>query len=93
MLFPIPRDLPDPWAEPISPESPALAGRFFTTTPPGRGALAIEGLARGEVCTRFKIKKKKKLDPSFRIASTLSLILPQRIPPGSHVEVLPLHFQ
>ena len=91
MLFPIPRDLPDPWAEPISPESPALTGRFFTTTPPGIGALVIEGLARGKVCTSFKIKK--KLDPSFRIASTLSLILPQRIPPSSHVEVLPSHFQ
>ena len=58
LLFPIPRDLPDPWAEPISPESPALAGRFFTTTPPGIGALVIEGLARGKVCTSFKIKKK-----------------------------------
>ena len=91
MLFPIPRDLPDPWAEPLSPESPALAGRFFTTTPPGIGALVIEGLARGKVCTSFKIKK--KLDPSFRIASTLSLILPQRIPPSYHVEVLPSHFQ
>ena len=26
-------DLPDPWIEPVSP---ALAGRFFTTEPPGK---------------------------------------------------------
>ena len=34
--FPTPGDLPDPGIEPTSPESPALAGRFFTTEPPGK---------------------------------------------------------
>ena len=58
LLIPIPRDLPDPGAEHTSPESPALAGRFFTTTPPGTGALVIEELAGGKVCTTsFRIKK------------------------------------
>ena len=33
---PPPGDLPDPGNEPISPASPALAGRFFTTVPPGK---------------------------------------------------------
>ena len=33
--FPTPGDLPDPGIEPMSPESPALAGGFFTTTPLG----------------------------------------------------------
>ena len=28
-------DLPDPGIKPASPASPALAGRFFTTEPPG----------------------------------------------------------
>ena len=28
--FPPPRELPDPGIEPMSPVSPALAGRFFT---------------------------------------------------------------
>ena len=28
--------LPDPGIEPMSPASPALAGRFFTTEPPGK---------------------------------------------------------
>ena len=32
LLFPCLRDLPDPG---IEPESPALAGVFFTTEPPG----------------------------------------------------------
>ena len=31
--LPIPRDLPDPG---IEPTSPALAGGFFTTEPPGK---------------------------------------------------------
>ena len=31
--FPPPGDLPDPG---IEPESPALAGKFFTTEPPGK---------------------------------------------------------
>ena len=32
--FPPPGDLPDPGIEPVSPVSPVLAGRFFTTEPP-----------------------------------------------------------
>ena len=34
--FPSPGDLPDPGIEPLSPASPALAGGFFTITPPGK---------------------------------------------------------
>ena len=34
--FPLPGDVPDPGIEPASLASPALAGRFFTTTPPGK---------------------------------------------------------
>ena len=34
--FPPPEDLPNPGTEPGSPVSPALAGRFFTTLPPGK---------------------------------------------------------
>ena len=34
--FPTPGDLPDPAIEPASPASPALAGGFFTTVPPGK---------------------------------------------------------
>ena len=34
--FPTPRDLPDPEIKLMSPASPALAGRLFTTEPPGK---------------------------------------------------------
>ena len=34
--YPTPEDLPHPGIEPASPESPALAGRFFTTAIPGK---------------------------------------------------------
>ena len=34
--FPSPRDLPNPGTEPRSLVSPALAGGFFTTVPPGK---------------------------------------------------------
>ena len=34
--FPPPGDLPHPGIEPAAPASPALAGRFFTTEPPGK---------------------------------------------------------
>ena len=36
LLFLCPGDLPDPGIEPTSPLSPALAGRFFTSEPPGK---------------------------------------------------------
>ena len=36
LLFPPPRDLPDPRTEPASPESPALSGGFLTTELPGK---------------------------------------------------------
>ena len=36
LLFSPRRDLPDPGIKPTSPVSPALAGRLFTTEPPGK---------------------------------------------------------
>ena len=36
VLFPPPGDLPNPGVKPLSPESPALTGGFFTTEPPGK---------------------------------------------------------
>jgi len=34
--FPTPGDLPNPGIKPASVAFPALAGRFFTTAPPGK---------------------------------------------------------
>ena len=39
--FPLPRDLPDPGIEPLSPVSPVLAGEFFTTEPLGNPPVYI----------------------------------------------------
>ena len=36
LSLPTPGDLPDLGVKPTSPVSPALAGRFFTTEPPGK---------------------------------------------------------
>ena len=41
--FSPPEDLPDPGIEPTSLASPALAGRFFTTVPPGKPVAAVMG--------------------------------------------------
>ena len=37
--FPFPGDLPDPGIESMTHASPALAGGFFTTEPPGKSCL------------------------------------------------------
>ena len=39
LLFPSPRELPHPGIKPQSLTSPALAGGFFTTEPPGKPSL------------------------------------------------------
>jgi len=36
VVMPLPGDLPDPGIKPASLISPALAGVFFTTEPPGK---------------------------------------------------------
>ena len=41
LSFPPPGDLPHPGIEPTSLVSPALAGGFFTTTPPGKALLQL----------------------------------------------------
>ena len=45
--FPAPGALPDQGIEPVSPASPTLASRFFTTAPPGKqyqqGGICFKG--------------------------------------------------
>ena len=43
LLCPPPGDLPDPGIKPMSPASPALAGGFFTTEPPGKPLASVVG--------------------------------------------------
>ena len=44
--FPSPGDLPDPG---IEPTSPALAGRFSATVPPGKPSLRVTGSLKNPV--------------------------------------------
>ena len=60
--FPSPRDLPALGTEPEFPMSPALAGRFFTTEPPGkprRKMLSLFYMQR-----RLKLREVKRLGQS-----------------------------
>ena len=49
MPFPSPGDLPDPGIEPVSLVSPALAGGFFTTEPPGEPMLRFGDILKSKV--------------------------------------------
>ena len=53
--FPSPGDLPNPGIEPASPVSPALAGGFFTTAPPGKpcSLLLCTNWNLGQHCCSF----------------------------------------
>ena len=42
--FPLPGDFPDPGIELVSLASPALAGRLFSTEPPGKSSFSIGSL-------------------------------------------------
>ena len=46
--FPSSGDLPDPGIKLMSPVAPALAGRFFTTEPPGEFKCLQESYEAGE---------------------------------------------
>ena len=52
MPFPSPGDLPEPG---IEPASPALAGGFFTTEPPGKPGNA-GGTAKGKRSKRVSVR-------------------------------------
>ena len=49
MPFPPPEDLPLSGIEPGSPVAPPLAGRFFTSEPPGKPTLSGDMLSLGNV--------------------------------------------
>ena len=54
LLFPSPGDLPDPGIEPMSPLSPVLGSRFFTTVPPGKpGGVGRNHSLLGDVSVFF----------------------------------------
>ena len=60
--IPSPRDLPDPGTEPVSPASPASAGGFFTTEPPGK-PFVIHRQNQTECTTKAPSAKIFSFDP------------------------------
>ena len=53
LVFTSPGDLPDPG---IKPESPALAGRFFTTEPPGKPQAPLERRIKTRIHSFVKLE-------------------------------------
>ena len=76
--FPTPGDLPNPGTEPMSPASPALAGGFFTTEPPGKPLL-------GSYPTRIK-----SLSSHISILFSETSSVSQTSPSQSICEIIPL---
>ena len=54
---PPPGDLSNSGIKPKSPEAPTLAGRFFTTEPPGKPTIITD--KNSKQCPEHRIKKKK----------------------------------
>ena len=55
MPFPSPEDLSHQGMEPESLVSPALAGRFFTTVPPGKPSVLIESKVKVKLLSRVRL--------------------------------------
>ena len=58
LLFPTPGDLPDPGIESVSLAPPALAGRFFTTVPPGKHGSDINDFLLMSSCSQLNTDHK-----------------------------------
>ena len=64
--FPTPGDLPNPGTEPASPTSAALAGRLFTTQPPGKPV--------SESCLLFYVAQMtKEVKENMNVAKRIGL--------------------
>ena len=65
--FPTLEDLPNPGIEPRSPVSPALAGGFFTTAPPGKPS--------EHCCLAIKTKKSTQFTQKFLVNIRVAIFL------------------
>ena len=79
--FLFPGDLPDPGIKPMSPVSPAMAGRYFTTEPPGKplhclrlvfSCLQRAGIHRAKV--RGEPQERSFQDPSVHRSPPCGLV-------------------
>ena len=84
MPFPSPGDLPNPG---IEPTSPALAGRFFTTEPPGKPSNTV--LELSILSSLYFYKPKTSLLKKKSIQFLKGSENKKRFPSGSVVKNLP----
>ena len=52
--YPSPGDVPNPGIKPVSSVSPALAGRFFTTEPPGKPHVYLYSCVKNDPKMRYE---------------------------------------
>ena len=76
--FPTPGDLPDPEIEPVSP---ALAGRFFTTAPPGKSWYSSYCYLVTKSCPLFETRWTTGCQASLTFCISLSLLKCMSIEP------------
>ena len=63
--FPSPGDLPDSGIEPVALDSPVLAGRFFTTEPPGKPEPLLTEIFKRQIHHLLLSSKPKKKEREF----------------------------
>ena len=92
LSFSTPGDLPNPGIEPMSLVSPALAGRFFTTAPPGKMSVTQ---SCPTVCDPWTVAHQPPLSLGFSRQEYWSgrHSLPQGIFPTQGSNPVPLHFR
>ena len=71
LLFSIPRDLPNPGIEPKSLVPPALAGGFFTTSPPGKPPLTIKNILNSQPQNTHLAMKFVRMDTWSHVRMTV----------------------
>ena len=81
--FPTPGHLPGPGLEPMSLVSPALAGGFFTTEPPGQPSLVVQWIKIHlpmKETQEMWVRSLGQEDPLEKEMATCSSILAWKIP-------------
>ena len=73
--FLLPGNLPDPGIKLAPPVSPALAGRFFTTEPPGKHYLVLNQVTTSNRLSHFQ--------PNSLCVCTLQITYPDNYPQGN----------
>ena len=86
MPFPPPGDLPNPGIKPMSPEPPALAGRFFTTEP---SVSSVQLLSRVQLFATPWFAARQASLSITKSRSSLKLMSIELVMPSNHLILCP----